>query len=103
MIRERRKVGRPARVPVLNDAERQALRYLAASEPWAWALLALDAGTPLGDVARQAGVHPATVWRWCRRYAADGWVSCKRGPRKGRREDVPGVPGVPGVTVVDRW
>ena len=49
-----------------------------SEEQFAYALLQVEAGTPVGDVCRQLGVSEATFYAWKKKYAHLGVSELRR-------------------------
>jgi transposase len=87
--------GRPTAVIELSDAERETLERWVRRHSSAQALalrsrivLACAEGKTNGEVAEACGVHPASVGKWRRRFAADGVEGLADAPRPGARRTV---------------
>ena len=63
-----------------------SLRMRYSLESRCRAVQAIVAGAPTGTVARRYGVSRATVYRWWRRFRADGWAGLSDRPSTPHRQ-----------------
>src|SRR3954451_13211165 len=89
------RAGRPTATIELSDAERETLQRWVRRRSSAQALaercrivLACAEGATTAEVAAAERVHPATVSKWRRRFAAEGLEGLSDAPRPGAERTI---------------